>query len=257
MGGTVSDHPSLAELADAAEGLLTPERAAQVAAHRADCPDCQAHTAALTEVTARLAAIPAPPMPPEVAERLARVLAGERVPSRVRAIDAENEDTLPIRRLESRGARGVSPRDWTPPRVTLGTFGATRSRPPVRRWLAPVLAAAVVALLIGFGGYVLSATAGLNEPPVVAAISSTEDLGAQAGAVDRRIDLTPHRFSRAWQCARGVTDGRIVGIASTTVDGVPALLVYLARDGATQVVVVTGCGGEAPSARESAFSCSR
>ena len=46
--------------------------------------------------------------------------------------------------------------------------------------------------------------------------------------------------------------GRIVGIASTTVDGVPALLVYLAKDGATQVVVVTGCGGEAPSARASA-----
>lgn len=244
------DHPSLAELADAAEGLLDPDRAAAVAAHRADCSDCQAHTAALADVTARLAAVPAPPMPPEVAERLARVLAGERVPSRLRAVETENEDTVPV--LRPHVARGVSPQKTTPPRATLGTFGIDRSRRPARRWLVPVLAAAAAALVIGFGGYVLSATAGLNEPPVVAALSSGEDLGAQAGAVARRVDLTPHRFSNAWQCARGVTDGRIVGIASTTVDGVPALLVYLAKDGATQVVVVTGCGGEAPSARASA-----
>ena len=236
----MSDHPSLAELADAAEGLLDPDRAASVAAHRADCSECQSHTAALAEVTARLAAVPAPPMPPDVVERLARVLAGERVPSRLRAVGSDQDDSVPVR-----------PRT---PRATLGTFGADRPRRSVRRFLVPALVAAVVALIIGFGGYVLSATVGLNEPPVVAAISSTEDLGAQAGAVDRRIDLTPHRFSRAWQCARDVTDGRIVGIASTTVDGVPALLVYLRRGGdATEVVVVTGCGGEAPSAGRSAF----
>jgi hypothetical protein len=71
--------------------------------------------------------------------------------------------------------------------------------------------------------------------------------------VARRVDLTPHRFSRAWQCAREVTDGRITGIASTTVDGVPALLVYLRKDDATQVVIVTGCGREAPSAGSSAL----
>ena len=99
----------------------------------------------------------------------------------------------------------------------------------------------------------LSATAGLNEPPVVAALSSGEDLGAQAGAVAqaRRPDAAP--VLPAPGSAPGeVTDGRIVGIASTTVDGVPALLVYLRKDGATQVVVVTGCGGEAPSAGPSA-----
>jgi hypothetical protein len=235
----VPDHPSLAELADAAEGLLETDRAAEVAAHRADCAECQAHTEALAEVTARLAAVPAPPMPPEVADRLNRILAGERMPSRLRAVDTDNEDTLPVRRQP-------------PPRATLGTFGADRPRRPARRWLVPALAAAAAALVIGFGGYVLSATAGLNEPPVVAALSSTEDLGAQAGAVAQRVDLTPHRFSRAWRCARDVTDGRITGIASTTVDGVPALLVYLAEDGGTQVVVVTGCGGEAPSAAASA-----
>ena len=72
------------------------------------------------------------------------------------------------------------------PRATLGTFGADRSRRPARRWLVPVLAAAAAALVVGFGGYVLSATAGLNEPPVVAALSSSEDLGAQAGAVAQR-----------------------------------------------------------------------
>jgi hypothetical protein len=117
--------------------------------------------------------------------------------------------------------------------------------------LVPALAAAVAAAVIGFGAYVVSASAGLNEPPVVAAVSSS-DLGAQAAALER-AGLGPHWFSRAWQCARGVvTDGRIVGLASSTVDGTPALLVYTRSGATTEVTVVTGCGTERPSPGQSA-----
>ncbi len=109
-----------------------------------------------------------------------------------------------------------------------------------------VLAAAVAATLVGFGGYVVSARAGLNEPPSGAAAVSSGELPKQAGDLERERDIDPHRFSRAWSCAREVTDGRITGIASVTVDGSPALLVYLRVDEGQLVAVVEGCDENAP-----------
>jgi len=235
-GGTAaSPHPSLTELAEAAEGLLDNTRSAEVQAHLAGCVRCQHSAAELRAVSATLATAPPPVMPPEVAERLNRVLAGEAVRrSRQPIVDDESESS----------AQGRA-------RVTLGTFGADRPRRPARRIVVPALAAAVAAAVVGFGGYVASATAGLNEPPVVAAVSSS-NLGAQAGALERD-GLAPHRFSRAWQCAREATDGRIVGLASSTVDGTPALLVYTRSGATTEVTVVTGCGMGRPSPGPSAL----
>ena len=45
-------------------------------------------------------------------------------------------------------------------------------------------------------------------------------------ALQENADLSPHRFSEAWECAREVTAGRITAITSAVVDGQPALLVY-------------------------------
>jgi anti-sigma factor RsiW len=70
-------HLSVDELADAAEGLLDPERAAFAESHIAGCPDCQAQSEALREVTASLRAEPAPTMPQEVSHRLKDVIAAE------------------------------------------------------------------------------------------------------------------------------------------------------------------------------------
>jgi hypothetical protein len=86
---------------------------------------------------------------------------------------------------------------------------------------------------------------------VVAAVSSS-NLGAQASVFERN-GLEPHRFSRAWQCARQVTNGRIVGLASSTVDGTPALLVFTRSGATTQVTVVTGCATDRPAAGPSAL----
>jgi Putative zinc-finger len=234
-GPAASTHPSLTELAEAAEGLLDDVRSAEVQAHLAWCSRCRGNAAELRAVSATLATAPAPTMPAEVAERLNRVLAGETVRRSLQP--ARDEDTEPVR-------------SW-PPRVTLGAFGVKRAPRSARRILVPALAAAVTAVVVGFGAYVASASAGLNEPPVVAAVSSS-NLAAQASVFERK-GLEPHRFSRAWQCARQVTNGRIVGLASSTVDGTPALLVFTRSGATTQVTVVTGCATDRPAAGPSAL----
>ena len=74
-----AQHLTTDELADAAEGLLAPERAAFAESHIADCPDCHAQSDALRAVSATLQAEPAPTMPEAVAHRLNDVVAAEQV----------------------------------------------------------------------------------------------------------------------------------------------------------------------------------
>ena len=113
---------------------------------------------------------------------------------------------------------------------------------PGRRWGLPVLAAAAAALVLGFVAYVASATLGLNEPPAVSISTVPGQLVDQARELRERTDLDPHRFSSAWWCARQVSTGRIVGLASTTGGSEPAVLVYVRRSDGLGVQVVTGCG---------------
>ncbi len=238
------EHPSTDDLADAAEGLLGPARASEVEAHVAGCAGCQQMTAALGSVSALLATVPTPPMPAAVARRLDGALVAE---SQRRRAERAQADTVNAARV----AASTSPRPSRSP-VTLGHFGGDRRRVQRGRHWVPVLAAACLATLVGFGGYVLSATAGLNEPPVIAAAVTTSDLAAQARTLEQGRDLDPHRFSNAWFCARSVTRGRITGLAGARVDGSPALLVYTRSEGATLVTVVRGCGALQPSAIASA-----
>lgn len=231
-----AQHLTTDELADAAEGLLDPARAAFAESHLAGCPDCHAQSDALRAVTATLQAEPPRSMPEAVAHRLNDVVAAQQV----QRADAS---------VMGSGLESVASRQR---RATLGTFGEDleEARP---RWALGALAAAVVAAVVGFSTYVISASAGLNEPPVVAAVNS-RDLGADARALEQASGgLSPHRFSQAWDCARRVTDGRITGLAASSLDGTPALLVYTESDGSMQVTVVTGCGADTPSAGPSAL----
>jgi hypothetical protein len=236
-----SGHPLVTELAEWDEGLLDPDRSATLDAHVAGCPECAQTMTDLREVTRRLAGVPAPPMPAAVSARLDLVVAGE-VGRR------ERRQTLQVAATAEEDVAGQV--GWARP--TLGRFGEDRPRRRLGRRLLPALAAAVVAAVVGFGAYVVSASAGLNEPPVVAAVSS-RSLGPQAGALERSTDLDPHRFSRAWQCARQATNGRIVALANSTVDGTPALLVYLRSGATTRVTVVTGCATGRPTPVQTAI----
>ncbi|CAA9336289.1 MAG: hypothetical protein AVDCRST_MAG48-3401 [uncultured Friedmanniella sp.] len=116
----------------------------------------------------------------------------------------------------------------------------------------PALGVAVAAAAVGLGGDVLSAAAGLNDPPLVGAALTTSDLATGARALQASRDLDPHRFSDAWFCGRATTDGRITGLARARVDGAPALLVYTRDDRTSSVAVVTGCTARVPSRTASA-----
>lgn len=233
----MSVHFAIDELADAAGGVLDDERTRQVEAHVRQCPTCTETWAALSEVTAQLGAEPAPAMPPEVAARLQGLLAEQ---SRQRSLAAPHADPTPHLPALITDARSSATRP--DPRPTLGTFGADLSRRPGSGFWVRVAAAAVAAGIVGFAGYFLSASVGLNEPPAATpAVVSSGRLGPEARSLSQHGDLSPHRFSRAWQCARDVTEGRIVAITSAVVDGQPALLVYTKNNGVQQVTVVTGC----------------
>ena len=105
-----AQHLSIDELADAAEGLLDPDRAALVESHLASCAACQGQSEALREVTAALRADVSPPMPDAVAHRLEEVVAAESAERAQASADG--------------GAAGNGQSaSRQQPRVTLGTFG--------------------------------------------------------------------------------------------------------------------------------------
>lgn len=223
----MSVHIAPDELADAAAGLLDPARADQVATHLAGCAACRDTDAGLLRVSQRLAAAPTPTMPSEVAARLDAVLAAEHA-----------------RRDRVRAAETGSQPGWRRPSLGELAYPAARRRRPA---LAGLLAAGV-ATAVGFGAYVASAAAGLNEPPVARVAVDSGQLGRQAEVIRGSSDLDPHRFSRAWGCAREATEGRITGLTTALVDGQEALLVYTRAGDATRVTVVTGCDAGRPVA---------
>ena len=243
----MTDHPSRDTLADAAEGLLQPEEAVVVDAHVAGCADCQAELGAFSEVSTILAAAPAPAMPADVARRLGAVVAAEQsareVSPLLHAVPGSGPDAPPVPRHPYGTRRRLHP--------SLGQFGEDLRRvSPGRRWGLPVLAAAAAALILGFVAYVASATLGLNEPPTVSISTSPGQLVGEANDLRERTDIDPHRFSRAWWCARDATGGkgRIVGLATTASAPQPAVLVYVRSPAGLGVRIVTGCDTADPAA---------
>ena len=229
----MTGHYSLDELSDwmSDSREASPEHdgwRAEVAAHVDGCADCAQGVAALREVGELLASEPVPAMPADVFGRLSGVVVAE----------------------SQRRTAAADRRSHHAARPGLGAFDDRVVGPKRRRLLGRALASVAVAAAVGFGGYVLSATAGLNEPVSASPVSiDPATLSSQAAALRLTSPSDPHRFSKAWRCARKVTDGRIVGIRPVMVTGEPAYLVYLDRSGGgTDVSVVRGCGTSTPSA---------
>lgn len=216
------DHPTTDDLADLAVGELPDDAAVLTEQHLSWCATCRTELAELrTEldlISGDLAALPPVTMPVTVATRLDRVLSGE------------TSTVTPFRR---------------PAPLKAGATATYVKQTGVIRLMA---AAAVAAAVVGFGGYVLSAAAGLNEPSAVSPTQvQPEALAQQAKTLAEDRDLDPHLFSAAWRCAREVTTGRITGITPVYVAGQENYLVYTRSGGQTYATLVTGCG-EKPTA---------
>ena len=218
------DHLALDELADLAVGELPVAASVAAEDHLARCESCRAELAQLHAdldgLSGQLAALPTATMPVTVAAQLDRVLAGE------------GATVLPFRR--------------SAPLKAPASASYVKQTGVIRIMLAAAVAAAVV----GFGGYVVSASAGLNEP---SALSPTQvhqaALADQARVLAQNRNLDPHLFSAAWRCAREVTVGRITGITPVYVGGDENYLVYTRSNGRTYATLVTGCA-DTPSAGE-------
>ncbi|GAB3708602.1 zf-HC2 domain-containing protein [Mariniluteicoccus flavus] len=102
-----AQHVSVDELADAAEDLLPPERAAAVQNHVGGCSSCAAVAAALVDVCEALADAPVPPMPDTVFTRLQAVVEAESERRASGAADNEDADA----------------RALTAKRTSVGSFG--------------------------------------------------------------------------------------------------------------------------------------
>jgi len=237
-------HVSAEELADAAAGLLDLPHSDQVAAHLADCLACRDTDAGLRRVGAALAAAPAPAMPAAVAARLDAVVSAESArrqqggPGQV----ALGQVGTGSGGGERSGSTRAGAHGWS--RVPLGQLEYAARPPQSGRWAL----AAGLAMLVGFGGYVVSAAAGLDDSPASVVAVDSRRLGRQAEVISGTSDLAPRRFSPGWACARRVTEGRITGVTPAVVDGTNALLVYTTADGATRVTVVVGCDEGKPVA---------
>lgn len=247
---TVGGHLGLDELADLAVGEppTDPVIAAGVEAHLADCARCQAEFAQvqadLDLMSSALGSLelrygPSADLPVTVAARLDRVLAEESdvavspSPATDNAV-ADNPATDNI----------VPLRQPTPLKAP-----ATASYVKQTGFLKIMLVAAAAASVVGFSGYVISASAGMNEPSAISPVQVQPDaLASQASELAENRDLDPHLFSAAWRCARQVIDGRITGITPVYTEGEETYLVYTRAGGITYARLLHGCAEDTPTA---------
>ena len=243
---TADGHLGLDELADLAVGELQADPAvgAAASAHLAACPVCRAEfvqvQADLDRMTSALRTLDlvttsdtwtpdlsssdrsATDLPVTVAARLDRVLAKES--------DARRGNVVPLRR----------PAPLKAP--------ATASYVKQTGFLKIMLVAAAAAAVVGFGGYVVSASAGMNEPTAISPVQVQPDgLASQASELAEVRDPDPHLFSAAWRCARKVIDGRITGITPVYSEGEETYLVYTRAGGITYATLLYGCGSDTPT----------
>ena len=197
-----------------------------------------------------------PPMPVTVAARLDRVLAAESESRQVGGGSGSAESDSGVSGSGTGGPRaGESGVVESGAGTVVPLVSAPLKAPATASYVKQtgvvrlMLAAAVAAAVVGFGGYFVSASAGLNEPSTLSPTQIHPDaLASQAGQLAQRQDLDPHLFSAAWRCARKVTTGRITGITVVYVNGEPHNLVYTRSGDVTYATLVSGCDTDNPTA---------
>ncbi|WP_327289930.1 anti-sigma factor family protein [Streptomyces sp. NBC_01198] len=177
-------HPEVADISDLAEGILLPEKAAEVRAHIESCEQCGEVLASLREIRELLGDLPQPePMPPDVAARIETALAAEAqrdtAPPHV-----PRETSLPAQHAPAAAdvPRGTSAPAGRPSAPT-GPGRASRRR----RGLLVVAASAVTVMALGGAVYELASHSGPSSTSADSSAerkSSTQDRGSSSAVGD-------------------------------------------------------------------------
>lgn len=169
-------HPDVMEIADLAEGILPPERAAEVRAHVESCVQCGEVMASLAEIRDLLGDLPEPePMPADVAARIDAALAAEaRFDSALPHVPRET--TLPAQATREAAdvPRGTSAPAGRPSAPT----GPGRGR---RHRRALLLGAASTAAVLALGGVVYELSSHSGSQTMNSDSSAQRKAGAQGG----------------------------------------------------------------------------
>ncbi len=171
------EHPEVSEISAFTEGILPPERSADLRGHLTHCLLCADVRDSLNEIRSLLGTLPGPPrMPEEVASRIDAALAAEALISATapdRAPESASPATPP--RIPTAGGAHVSRETSLPAGRPAGRAGAATgpgrtSRKSRRRWTVVTAACAVAAL--GLGG-VLAHSLGADDRGTTSVASST------------------------------------------------------------------------------------
>ncbi|MFE2539865.1 anti-sigma factor [Actinacidiphila glaucinigra] len=152
------EHPEVAEISALTEGILPPERSADVRGHIDGCALCADVRASLDEIRGLLGTLPGPPrMPADIAGRIDAALAAEALlaASGDADVSRETETSEPARVSRETSA----PAAGRPSGRGAGPSGpgrpGTRSR---RRWGKGILVAASAAAVVGLGSFLAQST---------------------------------------------------------------------------------------------------
>lgn len=183
-------HPEVAEISDLSEGLLPPERGAEVREHIAGCGLCADVLSSLEEIRGLLGTLPGPQrMPGDVAGRIDAALAAEALLSAER-VDVPRETpaepspthTPPAHVPRGTPVGGDAPAGHPTAPTGPGRRGGSGSHPagrrPRRRGL---LAAASAAAVLALGGVIYgAATTGSGNTNADRGLVTTKQAGGSA-----------------------------------------------------------------------------
>jgi hypothetical protein len=166
-------HPEAMEISDLAEGVLLPDRAAQVRSHIESCELCSDVLASIQEISSLLGELPPPgPMPADVAHRIDAALATEALlDSTLPRVPRETSPSQPGAASVPRGTSAPAGH----PSAPTGPGRATR------RWRrALLIGAASAAGVLALGG-VIYELASHTGPSSMGADSAKRNSSAQDG----------------------------------------------------------------------------
>jgi hypothetical protein len=196
------EHPEVAEISALAEGILPPDRSADVRGHLDDCVLCADVRSSLDEIRGLLGTLPGPPrMPDDIAGRIDAALAAEALlDSAPRGADVSREtaaDPVAAPATVSRETVAAPDRPGGHSSAPSGP-GRPRSRTR-RRVVAKGLLVTASVTVLGFGGYVFT-----HSLDVGAGASSTSDAAGPAAATGHQsIQDRVHELLGAAPAASG------------------------------------------------------